>query len=128
MSVKPDPNLDLVITLTGDERESNNVTIAFAIGKQALESGKSVEILLLSYGVMLSERGYGDKIDIGAPFPAIKDAIPAFLAAGGKIAVCSACMIHNNVDQTNLLEGVKVVDADYVADVLFAAKRSLQLN
>ena len=125
---KPREDLDLLVTLTGDEKESNNVTIAFSIALEAQKSGKKTEILLLSYGVMLAEAGYGDRIDIGAPFGAIKDLIPAYLAAGGQISVCKACMIHNNVDLTKLLKDAVVVDASYVADVLFAAKRSLQLN
>lgn len=126
--VQPNPDLDLVVTLTGDDKEANNVTIAFTIGLEALKSGKSVEILLLSYAVYLSENGYADRIDIGAPFRPIKDLLPEFLAAGGVVSVCKACMIHNKVDETKLLPGIKVVDAPYVANVLFAAKRSLQLN
>lgn len=125
---KPREDLDLLVTLTGDEKESNNVTIAFSIALQAQKSGKKTEILLLSYAVMLAEMGYGDKIDIGAPFDSIKNLIPAYLAAGGQISVCKACMVHNHVDQSKLLKEAVVVDASYVADVLFAAKRSLQLN
>ena len=125
---KPREDLDLLVTLTGDEKECNNVTIAFSIAIEAQKSGKKTEILLLSYGVMLAEAGYGDRIDIGAPFSPIKDLIPAYLAAGGQISVCKACMIHNDVDQSKLLKDAVVVDATYVADVLFAAKRSLQLN
>lgn len=125
---QPREDLDLIVTLTGDEKESNNVTIAFSIALEAQKAGRKTEILLLSYGVMLAEAGYADKIDIGAPFSAIKDLIPEYLAAGGQISVCKACMIHNNVDQTKLLKDAVVVDASYVANVLFAAKRSLQLN
>ena len=86
------------------------------------------EILLLSDGVHLASKGYGDKIDIGQPFEAIKDLIPKYLELGGKLKVCSACMVHNGVEEDSLLDGAVVVNAEYVIDALMASKKSLQLN
>lgn len=120
--------IDLLITLTAHEKDANNVTIAFTMGVKAREKGHDTVILLLSNGVSLAENGYADKIDIGEPFKPIKELLPAYLAAGGKVAVCSACMKHNGVDENNLVEGVEVVTADFVVDAIMEAKKSLQLN
>lgn len=119
---------DLLITLTSHENDANNVTIAFTMGAKALEKGHSVEILLLSNGVFLAEKGYGDKIDIGAPFKPIKEILPAFLEKGGKLKVCSSCMQHNGVSEDNLVDGAEVVTADYVVDAIMNSGKSLQLN
>lgn len=119
---------DLLITLTSHENDANNVTIAFTMGAKALEKGHSVEILLLSNAVFLAEKGYGDKIDIGAPFKPIKEILPAFLEMGGKLTVCSSCMQHNGVSEDNLLDGAEVVTADYVVDAVMNSGKSLQLN
>ncbi len=121
-------NIDLLVTLTQHERDANNVTIAFTMGLKAAEDGYDVELILLSDAVHLASKGYGDKIDIGAPFEPISKLLPAFIEAGGKLKVCSACMEHNGVDDDNLVEGSEIIGADYVVDAVMAAKKSLQLN
>lgn len=121
-------SIDLLITLTHDEDNSNNVTLAFAMGTKAAQDGHKVELLLLSRAVHLGQKGYGDKIDIGAPFEPVKNLIPAFLAAGGKLKICSACMIHNGVKEENLIDGIEIINADYVVDALLTSKKSFQLN
>ncbi len=121
-------NIDLLVTLTQHERDANNVTIAFTMGLKAAQEGYDVELILLSDAVHLASKGYADKIDIGEPFKAVKDLLPAFLEAGGKLKVCKSCMIHNGVEEDNLVEGSEVISADYVVDAVMASKKSLQLN
>lgn len=121
-------NIDLLITLTQHERDANNVTIAFTMGRKAAQDGYDVELILLSDAVHLVEKGYQDKIDIGQPFEPLKKLLPEFLEAGGKIKVCSACMEHNGVSKDNIIEGAEVINAPYVVDAIMAAKKSLQLN
>lgn len=121
-------NIDLLVTLTQHERDSNNVTIAFTMALEAAKRGHDVELILLSDAVHLASKGYADKIDIGAPFEPISKLLPEYLKAGGKLKVCSACMIHNGVDKDTLTEGAEVIGADYVVDAIMAAKKSLQLN
>lgn len=120
--------IDLLVTLTHNEDNENNVTLAFAMGAKAANDGYKVELLLLSKAVHLAEKAYADKIDIGEPFEPVKDLIPSFLNAGGKIKVCSACMMHNGVDKNNLIDGIEIINADYVVDALMTAKKSFQLN
>jgi len=62
------------------------------------------------------------------PFKPIKELLPAFLEAGGKLKVCSACMKHNGVEEDSLVEGAEIINADYVVDAIMEAKKSLQLN
>lgn len=121
-------NIDLLVTLTQHERDSNNVTIAFTMARRAAQLGHDVQLILLSDAVHLASKGYADKIDIGKPFEPISKLLPEFLEAGGKLKVCSACMIHNGVEEDSLLEGSEVINADYVVDAVMAAKKSLQLN
>lgn len=121
-------NIDLLITLTAHERDANNVTIAFTVGVKAVESGKDTVILLLSDSVSLASKGYADKIDIGEPFKPVRELLDAYLNAGGRIAVCSACMQHNGVPEDSIYEGVEIVNADFIVEALFASERQLQLN
>lgn len=121
-------NIDLLVTLTQHERDSNNVTIAFTMGMVAAKKGHDVELILLSDAVHLASKGYADKIDIGAPFEPIAKLLPAFFEAGGKLKVCSACMEHNGVSKDSLVDGAEIISADYVVDAVMEAKKSLQLN
>ncbi|MBG9982956.1 DsrE family protein [Aerococcaceae bacterium DSM 111020] len=119
---------DLLITLTQKEDNENNVTIAFTMGNMALSKGYSVSLILLSNAVHLAERGYGDKINIGEPFRPVADLIPEFIAQGGKILVCSACMKHNGVSEEDLMEGTEIITAEDVITNIMESKKSLQLN
>src|SRR5699024_2264009 len=119
---------DLLITLTPHERDSNNVTIAFTMGIAALKRELSVNLVLLSDAVALAQKGYGDKIDIGAPFKSIKELLLTFLEMGGKLSVCTACMIHNGVKEESLLAEATMITADDVIDLLMSSRKSLQLN
>ncbi|MGM8365610.1 DsrE family protein [Virgibacillus sp. W0181] len=114
--------------MTAHENDENNVTIAFTMGVKALEKGHKVEIMLLSNAIHLAEKGYADKIDIGAPFKPIKDVLPAYLENGEKLKVCSSCMEHNNVSEEDLIKGSDVIEAEYVVDAIMDAERTLQLN
>src|SRR5699024_4273673 len=119
---------DLLITLTHHERDSNNVTIAFTMGVEALTKGHSVDLVLLSDAVALAQQGYADKIDSGAPFKAIKELLPAFLEKGGNIKVCTACMIHNGVEKESLIPEAVMITAGDVIDLLMESNKTLQLN
>ena len=119
---------DLLITLTAHENDENNVTIAFTMGVKALEKNHRTEIMLLSNAVHIAEKGYAEKIDIGAPFSPIDELLKTFLDKGGKLKVCSSCMEHNGVKEEDLVEGAEVITADNVIDAIMEAKKSLQLN
>lgn len=119
---------DLLITLTGDKEASKNVTLAFTMGVKALEKGHDVEIMLLADGPFLAEKGYADQIDIGDPFKPVNELLPAFLKNGGKLKVCKACMIHNGVEEGDLVPEAELIGPDDVIDGLMESKKSLQLN
>jgi len=119
---------DLLITLTAHENDESNVTIAFTMGMKAIEKGHKVEMMLLSNGIHIAEKGYADKIDIGAPFKPIKDLLASFLEQGGKLKVCSACMEHNGVTKEDIIEGAEVITADDVIDGIMNTEKTLQLN
>lgn len=119
---------DLLITLTGDKREENNVTIAFKMALTARQKGLNTDLLILSYGTYLMEEGYAEQIDIGAPFEPVKELMDEYLKIGGKISVCKACLVHNGIKEENLVKGIDIVTAEYVIDAVMDAEKSLQLN
>lgn len=118
-----------LITLTAKENNPNNVTIAFTLGTKSLDKGHDSTIMLLSDAVHLCKTGYVDTIDIGAPFSPVKDVLQQFLEKGGQIVVCSACMEHNGISkEDDLINNIKIINADEVIDYITNAKSTLQLN
>lgn len=118
-----------IATLTADKVNPNNITIAFTMALNAQKKGHDAAVLLLSDAVKLVQRGYADDIDIGEPFEPIKQLISELRKAGGRIKVCSSCMIHNGISvDDELIEGIDIVKAEDVIDLLDNAKTTLQLN
>lgn len=119
---------DLLITLTAHESDPNNVTIAFTMATKALEKGYQPEIILLSNAIHIAEKGYAEKIDIGSPFKPIGELLPSYMAQGGRLSVCSACMQHNGVDESDIIDGAVLITGGDVVDALMETEKTLQLN
>lgn len=119
---------DLLVTLTANEQDANNVTIAFTMANKALEKGHQPEIMLLSNAVHIAEKNYADTIDIGAPFKPVKDLLSTYLEQGGSLSVCSSCMKHNGMEESDVVEGAITITADDVVDALMSTDKTLQLN
>ncbi|UJF24111.1 DsrE family protein [Suttonella sp. R2A3] len=119
---------DYVSTLFDDHSNPNKITVAFKMGVQALKKGHSATVMLMVDGVYLARENALEGIDIGAPFEPAKALLEAFLADGGQVVVCSACMQHNSVHKEEIDSRFVVITADDVIDLLMNAKGSLQLT
>src|SRR5699024_12476369 len=93
---------ELLITLTADDREANNVTIAFTMALKALEKEHDARIMLLSNAVHIGQKGFADKIDICAPFKPIKELLPKYMEQGGRLDQCSYSMKHNGIAESEI--------------------------
>lgn len=119
---------DYVGTLFDNETNPNKITVAFTMGVKALENGHSASLILMVDAVHLAIPGKVDDIDIGTPFMPVKQLQETFLEKGGKILVCQACMVHNDVSETAIDSRFAVINADNVVRLLMNAKGSLQLT
>ncbi len=119
---------DYVGTLFDNEANPNKVTVAFTMGVKALENGHSASIILMVDAVHLAIPGAMDNLDIGAPFMPVKELQETFLAKGGNIYVCQACMVHNHIAVTSIDPRFPVVTGEDVITLVMQAKGSLQLS
>ncbi len=115
-------------TLFDEVNNPNKVTVAFTMGVKALEQGHSATIMLMVDAVHLAKPGKVDDLNIGAPFMPVKDLQEAFLANGGKIVVCKACMIHNGVADDQIDQRFEIISAEEVVPLLMNAQGTLQLT
>ena len=119
---------DYVGTLFDDQTNPNKITVAYTMAVTALERGHSSTLILMVDAVHLARLNALDSIDIGAPFKPAKELLKAFMDKGGQVLVCKACMVHNNVQESEIDTRFGIISADDVVNLLMSAKGSLQLT
>jgi predicted peroxiredoxin len=95
------------VTATHCRTDGDKATLAFVVANAALGSDKDTMVFLSTDGVWCAVKGEAEKIDEGAPFAPLKELIDKFVAAGGKILVCSPCMKKRNISESQLIDGAK---------------------
>lgn len=119
---------DFVVPLFEGKANHDKATVAFTMAANAAGKGHSAIILLMAEAVSLGQPGACEGIDIGAPFKPLADLLAEFRAGGGRIGVCSSCMIHNGFTAEQMDPDYEIVTAGDVVDLLMAAKGSLQVS
>ena len=119
---------DFVTTVFDGHSNPAKVTVALTMALNALEKGHSATVILMVEGVELGRPNVYDDMDIGTPFRPVKDLWADFLAKGGQIAVCGACMIHNGFTAEQMDSRYAIINAPQVVDLLMNAKGSLQIT
>ena len=117
-----------VATIFDGKSNPNKVTVAFTMALNALKKGHSATIILMVEAVELGKPGATDGMDIGAPFEPVSDLLEKYRAAGGKIAICGACMKHNGMSAEDMDPAYEIITAPDVIDLLMNAEGSLQIT
>ena len=81
------------VTITHCRTDGDKATLGFVVANAALGSEKDTMIFLSTDGVYC------------APFAPLKDLIGKFVAAGGKIYVCTPCLKKRGLSEADLIEG-----------------------
>jgi predicted peroxiredoxin len=97
-----------VVSLTNAKNDTDKATVAFVVANAAAASDKDTVVFLSIEGVRLAQPGYADDIHEEG-FAALKDLMTNFVAAGGKIYVCSPCFKKRKLDEAALIPGAIIV-------------------
>ena len=97
-----------VVSLTNAKNDTDKATVAFVVANAAAASDKDTVVFLSIEGVRLAQPGYADDIHEEG-FAALKDLMANFVAAGGKIYVCSPCFKKRKLDEAALIPGAAIV-------------------
>ena len=119
---------DFVVPLFEGQANHAKATVALTMAANAVGKGHSAIVLLMAEAVSLGLPDACQGIAIGAPFRPLADLLADFLAGGGRIGICSSCMIHNGLTAEQMVPGYEIVTAGDVVDLLMAAKGSLQIT
>lgn len=97
-----------VVNLTHSKNDPDKATVAFVVANAAAASDKEALVFLSIEGVRLAQPGYADDIAEEGFLP-LKDLMANFVAAGGKIYVCSPCFKKRKLDDATLVAGATLV-------------------
>ena len=96
------------ISLTCAKDNPDKATIAFVLANAAVASDKETLVFLSVEGVRLSQKGYSNDIREEG-FAPLTELMDKFVAAGGKVWVCSPCFKKRKLDEAALLTGSTIV-------------------
>ncbi|MCD6086941.1 MAG: DsrE family protein [Candidatus Hydrothermae bacterium] len=100
----------LFIMMTKGPEDTEMATIPFVMANAAIASGLDVLIGVQGNAVLLVRKGCPEHV-FAANFPPFKELVETFLEAGGKIYVCGPCVKSRKIEETDMMEGAKVVNA-----------------
>ena len=119
---------DFVGTLMTGRSNPGKLTVALTMALNAVRKGHSTLIILMMEAVELGKPGAADGLDIGAPFEPAAALLDAYLAGGGRLAVCKSCLIHNGMTEAEMDPRHAIITGGDVVDLLMTAKGSLQMG
>ncbi|MGZ3676107.1 MAG: DsrE family protein [Ktedonobacterales bacterium] len=114
----------MTIHCTRGAEDPERATLAFVVGNVAASADQDAVVLLTIEGVWLATKGYADGIHKEG-FQPLRDVIQAFAGNGGQIWVCGSCAISRGINDTQLIEGAKIVTAAQVVERLASGSASL---
>lgn len=97
-----------VVSISCAKNDTDKATVGFVIANAAVASDKETVVFLSIEGTRLSQKGYADDIHEEG-FAPLKELMTNFAVAGGTIYVCSPCFKKRGLDETNLVDGAKIV-------------------
>lgn len=96
------------VSITHAKNDTDKATVGFVVANAAAGSDQETMVFLSTEGVWLAQAGYADDIHEDG-FAPLKELITNFVAAGGKVFVCSPCVKKRGIDESALIEGATIV-------------------
>ncbi|HDN7360673.1 TPA: DsrE family protein [Salmonella enterica subsp. enterica serovar Agona] len=121
------PTADFVSTLFNGQSNPDKLTVALTMVLNARLKGHTACLILMAEAVALGLPGAASDINIGQPFEPAIDLLQRYLDAGGRVAVCKSCMLHNGLSAEQMDARFEIITAPDVVDLLMGATGSLQI-
>lgn len=96
------------VSITHARNDTDKATVGFVVANAAAGSDQETMVFLSTEGVWLAQAGYADDIHEEG-FAPLKELITNFVAAGGKVFVCSPCAKKRGIEESSLIEGATIV-------------------
>ncbi|MCO5166018.1 MAG: DsrE family protein [Planctomycetes bacterium] len=105
------------VSLTHAKDDADRATVAFVVANAAVASDKETMVFLSTEGVRLAVKGYADDVHEEG-FAPLRELMAGFVAAGGKVYVCSPCFKRRKLDEGALIDGATIVGGAKLVEFL----------
>jgi len=95
------------VSITHSKQDPDKATVGFVVANAAVGSDKETIAFLSTDGVWAAVKGEMEQMEVGDPFAPLRDLVQKFVAAGGRILVCSPCMKLRGITEDQLVEGAQ---------------------
>ena len=114
----------LVVKLTAGAESPEKATQAFMVAATARASGASVSLWLTGEGTWFGVPGRAEALDLpnATPLAELRDTV----IAGGTLTVCTQCVVRRGIEESDLVEGVRIAGAtSFVEEALTEGTQAL---
>ena len=116
--------MNLVVKCTSGAEAAERCSQAFTVAATALAAGAEVSLWLTGEAVWLAVPGRAEAFELphSAPLAELRDAV----LGGGTLTVCTQCAARRELDQDDLLPGVRIAgSATFVDEALREGTQAL---
>lgn len=108
----------LIIKLTAGAESPELCNQAFNVAATATASGAEVSVWLTGEAAWLAVPGRAEQVQLpnAAPLAELRDT----LLATGRVTVCTQCAARRNIEQTDLIAGIRIAGAASFVDEVLA--------
>ncbi len=114
----------VLINNTNGKDNLERATLSFVIANAALSSDQEAIVLLSIDGPWVATKGYAEGLQAEG-YPPLKELIEKFVANGGKLWVCGACIKPRNIAAEQLIEGAQIVGAAKAVEEMVTGAQTL---
>lgn len=100
----------VTVMATHGPEDPERATLPFVMANAALVMDCEAVVCLQSTAVLLATKGCYEHVFAGG-LPPLKEQVDTFLAAGGKMIVCTPCIQERQIGEGMLIEGAEPVAA-----------------
>ena len=98
--------------------DDERATVAWTLANAGVANGQDVTVFCVSAGVDVLRKGAADTVQMNPHDPSMKELIGKFMADGGTVWACPPCSSLRGYTEDQYIDGVKIVGAGPVFDLL----------
>ncbi|HMD90025.1 MAG TPA: DsrE family protein [Anaerolineaceae bacterium] len=114
----------VMINNTCGKEAVERASLAFVVGRTALNSGQEATILLTIEGVHVATKGYTEGLQAHG-FEPLSRLVNDFMAAGGRVWACGACAKPRGITEADLVPGAQIVGAASAVELMVNGAQTL---
>lgn len=98
----------VLIMATHGPEDRERATLPFMMANAALAMDVEAVVVLQGNGVLLAQKGIFEHV-FAPGLPALQDLLKSLFDQGGKLLVCTPCVVDRKIEESMLVEGAELI-------------------